>query len=185
MANIISKICLECRNVFTNTYKFWQAEINADNYQLTVKWGRIGTIGQSKTHQCNSVRDAESKLEQLKREKLNKGYTELVQPSIVKRNTISVNNHKKTVNRVKTDTNLAQVNGALLLLNAIRPYVEKGNFNNPVYARMLEDLTELSEDITELAPFLKVDSYPQTAFKDVVSLEDARRRLLLKIAALQ
>jgi predicted DNA-binding WGR domain protein len=173
MANIISRICLECRNDATNTYKFWQAEINADLYQLTVTWGRIGTKGQSKTHQCSNIRDAESKLEQLKRAKLNKGYTELFQPSKVK----SIPT-VKTAKTVKSTIDAPQVNAAILLLNALRPYVEKGNFSNLGYAEMLNDFVEL-------APFLQIKPDPQTAFRDVVSLEDARRTLLLKKAALQ
>ncbi|AFZ11561.1 WGR domain-containing protein [Crinalium epipsammum PCC 9333] len=174
MANIISRICLECRNDATNTNKFWKAEINADNCQLTTTWGRIGTKGQSKSHQFYNVIDAEFKLKQLKMEKLNKGYTELKQPSSPKKSTANV----KTVNQVKTDTNLAQVNAALLLLNVIQPYVRGADFNNLSYAGMLKDLAEL-------VPFLQINPNPQKAFADVVSLEDARRRLQLKLAALQ
>lgn len=188
MANIISRICLECRNDATNTNKFWKGEINADNCQLTTTWGRIGTKGQSKTHQFYNVTDAEFKLKQLKMEKLNKGYTELKQPGSLiqpsslkkpgslKKSTATAN--VKTVNQVKTDTNLAQVNAAILLLNVIQPYVKNANFNNLSYAGMLKDLAEL-------APFLQINPDPQKAFADIVSLEDTRRRLQLKLAALQ
>lgn len=173
MANITSRICLECRNESTNTYKFWQAEINSNNYQLTVTWGRIGTIGQRKTHQCDSLSDAYNKLERLKREKLGKGYSELFQPSKVK-NTPTV----KTSTTAKFTVDAPQINAALLLLNALRPYVEKSDFNNLSYAGMLKDLAEL-------APFLKVKPDPQTAFRDVISLENAKRTLLLKQSSLQ
>ncbi|HEY9693704.1 MAG TPA: WGR domain-containing protein [Oculatellaceae cyanobacterium] len=166
MVNIIRKICLECKNDATNTYKYWQAEIDADNYYLTVTWGRIGTRGQSKTHQCNSLTDAHDKLSQLIRAKLAKGYEELVQQNPIPKN-------EKSINTGRTKTiELSQINAALLLIEAMRPYVKNGNFTKSSYAQMLNDFDEL-------APFLNIKLDPCSAFRDIESLEQAKEKLLL------
>jgi predicted DNA-binding WGR domain protein len=53
--------------------KFWEARIEGTS--LHVRWGRIGTEGQSKTHSFATVEAAQSERDKLVREKTRKGYT--------------------------------------------------------------------------------------------------------------
>lgn len=52
--------------------KFW--EIQIDDCDVTTKWGRIGTTGQSKTKTFPSPADAQKEHDKLVKEKTNKGY---------------------------------------------------------------------------------------------------------------
>lgn len=52
--------------------KFWEAKL--DGTALQVKWGRIGTDGQSKTHQFDSAKEAREEHDALVQEKTKKGY---------------------------------------------------------------------------------------------------------------
>jgi predicted DNA-binding WGR domain protein len=66
-------------NTTGNHYKFWEAEYPSspnEGCQWTVRWGRIGTNGQSKTHQEYSWSDASYQAAKLIAEKLGKGYVE-------------------------------------------------------------------------------------------------------------
>lgn len=52
--------------------KFWEAKL--DGAALHVKWGRIGTDGQSKTHTFGSAKEAREEHDALVQEKTKKGY---------------------------------------------------------------------------------------------------------------
>jgi predicted DNA-binding WGR domain protein len=54
--------------------KFW--EVDVDGRTLTVRFGRLGTAGQSKVKKLASPAAAETELQKLVREKTNKGYVE-------------------------------------------------------------------------------------------------------------
>ena len=53
--------------------KFWEAAI--DGKVLILRWGKIGTTGQSKTKTFDSLDEAASNAEKLKQAKINKGYS--------------------------------------------------------------------------------------------------------------
>lgn len=56
--------------------KFWIAEIHGRNADMvTVKWGKIGSIGKAKTYNFNSSSDADIFYKDSVNEKLNEGYT--------------------------------------------------------------------------------------------------------------
>jgi predicted DNA-binding WGR domain protein len=55
--------------------KFW--EITQSNHSVTVRFGRIGTIGQSQTKTCSTESEARTEIESLIAEKLKKGYSEI------------------------------------------------------------------------------------------------------------
>ncbi len=54
--------------------KFWEATVEAE--VLTVRWGKVGTAGQSKSKPFASTAAAEKELAKLIKEKLGKGYVE-------------------------------------------------------------------------------------------------------------
>lgn len=58
--------------------KFWEARV--DGRQLVVRYGKIGTAGQSKSKEMKSAADADAELAKLAREKLAKGYVEASPP---------------------------------------------------------------------------------------------------------
>ncbi|WP_157313934.1 WGR and DUF4132 domain-containing protein [Chitinibacter sp. GC72] len=68
-----------------NSSKFW--EIEQDGLQLNIRWGRIGTNGQSQTKDFASADKASTAMEKLIKEKTGKGYTHT--------GDIAVNNIKK------------------------------------------------------------------------------------------
>ncbi len=72
MTNIRS-VRLVYENPTENSHKFWEATLNSD-CTLDVRWGRIDTIGSSKTHQFNNASDALIKFNKLVGEKTGKGY---------------------------------------------------------------------------------------------------------------
>ena len=53
--------------------KFWEVAI--DGKVLILRWGKIGTTGQSKTKTFDSLDEAASNAEKLKQAKINKGYS--------------------------------------------------------------------------------------------------------------
>ena len=55
--------------------KFWELEVNG--VQVTVRFGRIGTAGQSETKTFQNAEAAAKHADQKSREKLRKGYREL------------------------------------------------------------------------------------------------------------
>ncbi len=55
--------------------KFW--EVSTDGASLTVHFGRIGTVGQSKTKDLGTPEAARDELDKLMREKTKKGYVEV------------------------------------------------------------------------------------------------------------
>lgn len=57
--------------------KFWSYEINDATYDVTVKWGRLGTKGQTKVYKFVSLWAAQSFADKKVREKQRKGYTEV------------------------------------------------------------------------------------------------------------
>jgi predicted DNA-binding WGR domain protein len=85
-------IYLECTE--GNHYKFWEAAIEVEvsgNAQLVTRWGRIGTAGQTREYTFRLVTAARSRLDSIVREKLNKGYREIIRlPSPVPRATSEV-----------------------------------------------------------------------------------------------
>ncbi len=54
--------------------KFWEIELQG--LLLTTAWGRLGTAGQAKTKQFDSMKKAQSEFDRLVAEKLKKGYLE-------------------------------------------------------------------------------------------------------------
>ena len=70
---MIQFIALEYVNFYQNSDKFWYGTV-FENGNLVVQWGRNGTQGQSKTHECGSVTSALARLDKLTGEKIGKGY---------------------------------------------------------------------------------------------------------------
>lgn len=66
---------LEC--VSNYHYKFWEAELLEDSATLIVRWGRIGTTGQSKTYQFALYTLASLEFHKKVAEKRRKGYIEV------------------------------------------------------------------------------------------------------------
>ncbi len=67
---------LEYINLANNNYKFWEAELGEDDSSTTliVRWGRIGTRGQSKTYEFVSHSAALWNYYEKIAEKQRKGY---------------------------------------------------------------------------------------------------------------
>jgi predicted DNA-binding WGR domain protein len=66
---------LELVDPDTNTRKFWQISVRGG--KLTRQWGRIGTLGQTKTEDCRTKDDAYSRYRSDIQGKLNKGYAKV------------------------------------------------------------------------------------------------------------
>ncbi len=60
--------------------KFWEATL--ENASLLVKWGRLGTAGQQKTHPFETPAEARAELEVLVTEKTKKGYRRVDAPAL-------------------------------------------------------------------------------------------------------
>ena len=60
-----------------NASKFW--EVSVDGTDLTTRWGRIGSKGQSKTKTLTSADKAKTEQEKLISQKSTKGYQEILQ----------------------------------------------------------------------------------------------------------
>lgn len=71
---------LECNNDAKNAHKFYRVE--TDGTAVTVAWGRIGTRGQSKTHQFASTLEAAEFAQKQMTSKLAKGYRTVSAPSL-------------------------------------------------------------------------------------------------------
>ena len=55
--------------------KFWQ--VSVDDCELTVKFGRLGTAGQTKVKEFDDAAEANKERDKLIREKTKKGYEEV------------------------------------------------------------------------------------------------------------
>jgi len=73
------KIYLEFTDA--NSAKFWQVSVNAES--VITQWGKIGTVGQSKTKSYDSPEAAEKDALKQKNAKLKKGYVETSSDSSV------------------------------------------------------------------------------------------------------
>jgi poly [ADP-ribose] polymerase 2/3/4 len=75
----LNKVVESCTLIYVevdeNSNKVWQASVLEDGSFLS-QWGRVGSKLQINQHQYNSISLAKRKLEQMKQEKLRKGYTE-------------------------------------------------------------------------------------------------------------
>ena len=65
-------ICVDSRD---NHNKFWEGYVLPDGV-LYAKYGRVNYRGQTHAYSCGSVAKAQTKLQQLVREKRSKGYAE-------------------------------------------------------------------------------------------------------------
>ena len=79
---------LELRDTFRNHYKFWEVSEpgvqtmgSSPRYAVTVRWGRIGTQGQEKTHMFSSLIEARAFRDSKVSAKLGKGYSKVVAKS--------------------------------------------------------------------------------------------------------
>jgi predicted DNA-binding WGR domain protein len=61
-------------NTLPGHNKFWEITVNEQTCEAVVRWGRIGTRGQSKTHHFTSRVEAAQFGEDIINEKLAKGY---------------------------------------------------------------------------------------------------------------
>ena len=73
------KIYLEFTDA--NSAKFWQVSVNAES--VITQWGKIGTVGQSKTKSYDSPEAAEKAALKQKNAKLKKGYVKTSSDSSV------------------------------------------------------------------------------------------------------
>ena len=72
---------LECIDTFNNHFKFWEAELDDEAASLTVRWGRIGRVAQTKTYHYSIPTKASQEFWKKVNEKLRKSYREVIQTS--------------------------------------------------------------------------------------------------------
>ena len=65
---------LEYVDLANNNYKFWEAELSNSSTTLIIRWGRIGTRGQSKSYEFSSHSSASINYYEKVGEKIRKGY---------------------------------------------------------------------------------------------------------------
>lgn len=76
LTSAVASIHLICVDGRSNHNKFWQGYVLPDG-TLYAKYGRVNYQGQTHTYHCGSVAKAQTKLQQLLKEKRAKGYTEV------------------------------------------------------------------------------------------------------------
>jgi len=81
MSQIAKKTRLEFINSASNSFKFYEITTTPDN-QVTTHWGRIGSIGQTKTYTYASKWAAQEKSLSLANNKLRKGYFLVVEEAL-------------------------------------------------------------------------------------------------------
>jgi predicted DNA-binding WGR domain protein len=76
LSSAIASVHLICVNSRDNHNKFWEGYVLPDG-ALYAKYGRVNYRGQTHSYSCGSVAKAQTKLQQLVREKRSKGYAEV------------------------------------------------------------------------------------------------------------
>jgi predicted DNA-binding WGR domain protein len=99
------KTRLEFIDPTSNSFKFYEITTTPDN-QVTTRWGRIGSIGQTKTYTYASKWAAQEKNLSLANNKLRKGYFLVVEEALSVEAVEAVEENEKIIaeNRDPTET---------------------------------------------------------------------------------
>lgn len=69
--------------------KFWKYEINQNDYNVTISWGRLGLAGQKQTKTFSDAYSRDRFIEKKEAEKINGGYEEVTSEDFEVRTTIA------------------------------------------------------------------------------------------------
>lgn len=181
MTNIVEQKKFVLTSATDNNNKFWEYIIYDDN-SLEVKWGRVGTVGQSKKSSAfNRSKDVDAKV----REKTGKGYreikiiTEVIAPT--KQNTASQQViHAAAVEQLTNNNSaLSGLVTELVKANKHELFVASGGkmdvdlstgiVSTPIGVVGKENIVEARSYLNNMIPFIKAQDFDNKQFTSALN----------------